>query len=324
MWKTCTMLGLTMATMLASPASAETLRMIAGWSESNAMAYMPGAQFKKNLEAQDVGLDVEILGPETVPPFEQVGPASAGVFDIIYTHAAYHDKAITNATSAMEPDMDIMRSSGIFDAMDAHLQETHNLKLLANTSVGRTGFHCYLSEPLSEDGDWKGRKIRGVSTFAAVIEALGGVPVQTSMGEVYSGIERGVVDGACAPQSVYRGTKHYEVAPYRTEPTFGQNVGYIAMNLDAWNSLSDAEKEAVRQAGIQTEKDTIRIGDEVIASDLEALSEDGVEVTEFTEESFEDVRNAYQQGTWQLVADCCGEDNAREIHEMAIEAGLAE
>lgn len=312
-----------LAAMLAiAPAEARTLKLLASWPESNVMAYLPGAQLKKNLEAMNVDLDIAISGPETVPPFQQLGPVSAGVFDIIYTHPAYHDKAITNATNALAPDMTKIRSSGVFDFMDKYYQETHGLKLLATVAVGSAGYHCYLREPLSANGDWAGRKIRGVATYVPVIEALGGVAVNTDMGEVYSGLERGVVDGACAPQSVFRGTKHFEVAKYRTEPTFGQLVSYIAMNLDSWKDLNDAQRDALNKAAIQTEQDTIRIGNEANAKDLKFLEEQGVKVSKFPDDKYAVVQKAYYDGVWKLVSTCCGEENATKLRKLAVDAGL--
>jgi TRAP-type transport system periplasmic protein len=319
--KFCTFLGVGVALAL-GPANATTLDMIVSWPESNTMAFLPGKQLKENLEAMDVGLEINISGPETVPPFEQVGPTSAGVFDMIYTHPAYHDRAITNVTNILRPEMDLIRSSGVFDYMDEYMQENHNLKLLANVAIGTAGYHCYLREPLSEEGDWSGRRIRGVATYVPVIEALGGAALSTDMSEVYSGLERGVVDGACAPQSVLRATRHYEVAPYRTEPTFGQLVSYIAINLDTWNGLTDVQRDALTEAAIQTEQDTIRIGNDAIDGDLQALAEEGVEVTTFPDDKYEVLLDAYGRGVWDLVESCCGPQAAEDLLEMATEADL--
>ncbi|WP_237065375.1 TRAP transporter substrate-binding protein DctP [Loktanella sp. M215] len=309
---------------VAAPAVADELRMIVSWPETNTMAWMPGAQFKSNLEAENVDLTVAISGPESVPPFEQITPTSTGVFDVIYTYPAYHSKALTVVTNAMEPDMEKIRSSGVFDMIDSYFQQEHNLKLLANVAVGSSGYHCYLKQPLSDDGTWSGRKLRGVSTYVPVIEALGGVAVNTPMSEVYAGIERGVVDGACAPQSVYRATKHYEVAPYRTEPTFGQLVSYIAMNLDTWNGLSDAQKAAVESAAIKTEADTIRIGNEANAEDMDAVAAAGSKVAELPDVQYQKVLSAYYDGVWALAAECCGAELTDEIRQTARDAGLTE
>ncbi|MFT6676927.1 MAG: TRAP-type C4-dicarboxylate transport system substrate-binding protein [Sulfitobacter sp.] len=310
--------------LLTTPSFAEELKMIVSWPETNTMAWMPGAQFKSNLEAAGVDLSVAISGPESVPAFEQLTPTSVGVFDVIYTYPAYHSKALTVVTNAMEPDMPAIRASGVFDMIDSYFQAEHNLKLLANVAVGSAGYHCYLKQPLSAEGDWAGRKLRGVSTYVPVIEALGGVAVNTPMSEVYAGIERGVVDGACAPQSVYRATKHFEVAPYRTEPTFGQLVSYIAMNLDTWNRLSDAQKAAVEAASIQTEADTIAIGNKAITSDMEAVANAGAKVATLPDAQYQKVVNAYYDGVWALAADCCGAALADEIRSKARAAGLTE
>ncbi len=189
-------------------------------------------------------------------------------------------------------------------------------------AIGTAGYHCYLREPLSADGDWAGRKIRGVATYVPVIEALGGTAVNTDMSEVYSALERGVVDGACAPQAVFRATKHYEVAKYRTEPTFGQLVSYMAINLDTWNDLTDAQRDALNKAAIQTEKDVIEKGNAAAKGDLDFLATQGVEVTTFPPDKYALVQKAYYDGIWQLVSDCCGADNSVELRKMATDAGL--
>ncbi|MGN0931622.1 TRAP transporter substrate-binding protein [Falsigemmobacter intermedius] len=310
--------------MLATPGSAQTMRMIQSWNETNVMAYMPALEFKRNLEETGSGIELEIFGTETVPAYEQLTPTQDGVFDFIYTYPTYHSKALNIATSAMAPDMEKIRSSGVFGFMDSYFQKEHNLKLLASVAVGTSGIHCYLRSPLSENSDWTGRKIRGVSNYVPVIEALGGAAVSTDMGELYSSLERGVVDGACAPQSVFRATRHFEVAKFRTEPTFGQMVSYIAMNLDAWNGLSDDVKAKVEEAAIRTEADTIRIGNEAAEGELKALAEAGVEVTRFSDAAYEKVSKAYAEGVWKVVADCCGQDNSDALRKLAVDAGLSD
>jgi TRAP-type C4-dicarboxylate transport system substrate-binding protein len=249
-------------------------------------------------------------------------PLEAGVFDLLYTHPAYHSKGLAVATNAMNGDTATMRSSGVFDKLDEFYQKAHNMKLLAIVPVGTAGYHCYLREPLSADGDWKGRKIRGVSTYVGVIEALGGVPVSTSMGEVYSALEKGVIDGACAPAAVLRATKHFEVAKYRTEPTFGSLASIIGMNLDKWNSLSDEQKKLLADVAIATEKDTIRIGDETLDEDNKAMAEAGVEVTEFPQAVTDKVNQVYYDSVWALAEECCGDDG-KQLRELAKKAGLS-
>ena len=216
-------------------AQAQTMRMLGGWSESNTTAYMPGLQFKQNADKASGGkLAITISGPEAVPPFEQLQPVSAGAFDLVYTHPTYHSKGLAGVAEIVPFGIDKLHSSGVWGFIDEYYQKTHNIKLLALVSVGSEGYHCYLRQPLTAQNDWSGRKLRGVANQHGVIKELGGVPVVMPMGDVYTSVEKGVVDGACAPANVMLATKHYEVAKYRVEPRFGLLVSLIGMNLDKW------------------------------------------------------------------------------------------
>ena len=77
--------------MPASHAQAQTLRLLSSWAENDRPSYINGVIFQKHVkEVSDGKLTISINGPEAVPPFEQLQPVSAGVFDILYTHGAYH------------------------------------------------------------------------------------------------------------------------------------------------------------------------------------------------------------------------------------------
>ena len=313
--------AIVLSVALTAPVQAETLKFLVSWGPNNVVAHMPAAEFAKNLKAANTDLTTEISGPETVPPFEQMTPVSTGVFDLLYTHPAYHSKGLAVVTNAMKPDTDKIRSSGVFAAIDDYYQKNHNMKLLALVPVGTHGYHCYLREPLSADGDWKGRKIRGVSTYVGVIKELGGAPVSTTMGEVYSSLEKGVIDGACAPINVFRATKHYEVAKYRTEPTFGQLVSMIGMNLDKWKSLTDAQRATLDAVGKATEADTKRIGDESLEVDNKAMAAAGVTVTKFPDSVTKRVHSVYYSSVWDVARKCCG-DAVPELEALVKKAGL--
>ena len=185
-----------------SQSQAQTLRLLSSWAENDRPSYVNGLIFQKHAkEVSDGKLTITINGPEAVPPFEQLQPVSAGVFDILYTHGAYHvgSRGLALAADSIDINLDKRREAGIWRFIDEYYQKTHGLKLLALTTQGTNGYHCYLRRPLSPEADWKGRKIRGVVSYHGVIRALGGEPVVLPMGEVYVGLERGVMDGSCGP-----------------------------------------------------------------------------------------------------------------------------
>ncbi|MBN1189676.1 MAG: TRAP transporter substrate-binding protein [Dehalococcoidales bacterium] len=88
--------------------------------------------------------------------------------------------------------------------------------------------------------DLKGLKIAGTSpAHAKTVEALGGVPVLQTEGEVYTSLERGLVDGRLHAWDSTVVWKGMEVTKYRTANVNGPlNLMLILMNMDSWNKLS--------------------------------------------------------------------------------------
>ena len=323
MLRTTLWIGAACALAAAAPAAAQTFSLLTGWGPNNPTAYMPADRFKINLEKSSGGkMNLRISGPEAVPPFEQMQPLTSGAFDVLYTHPAYHSKGLATAAEILPFGPERLRSSGVWDAIDRFYQKTYNLKLLALVPLGSEGYHCYLRQPLTAQGDWSGRKLRGVSTQFGVIKALGGVPVTLPMGDVYSAMEKGVVDGACAPASVLLGTKHYEVAKYRVEPRFGLLVSLIGMNLDRWGKLSKDQQAALAASGVQTELDTARIGDEILNRDNEKLAGLGVQAVRLPKDKGELIRAEFQSSNWEFLQKCCS-PAVDEIRSLARKAGLA-
>ena len=92
---------------------------------------------------------------------------------------------------------DQRHASGMYEAIDKGYQKL-GLKFIAAASSATRGYHIVLRAPVSPAGDLAGRKIRGTPSYNTVINA-GGSPVVLPAGEVYSSIEKGVVDGAAWP-----------------------------------------------------------------------------------------------------------------------------
>ena len=91
---------------------AETLRLLSSWAENDRPSYVNGLIFQKHVKEVSAGkLTIAINGPEAVPPFEQLQPVSAGVFDILYTHGAYHvgSRGLALAADAIEMNLDKRR-----------------------------------------------------------------------------------------------------------------------------------------------------------------------------------------------------------------------
>ncbi|WP_416898661.1 MAG: TRAP transporter substrate-binding protein DctP [Minwuia sp.] len=266
-----------------------------------------------------------VSGPEVVPIFEQLQPVSSGVFDALYTHPVFHagEGGLALTVDAIAVDPIARRASGVWDYVDNFYQQKHGLKMVAMMSVSMYGYHLFTKEPLSDAGDLAGRKVRGTPTYHGVIRALGAEPVVLPGSEIYSALQKGIVDGAGWPAAGMVSMKHYEVANYRLRPTFGAATQPVFINLDSWNGLTNAEKSVLLEAGKLTELEMPWIGNQIQAEEDTRLDELGVEVQQLPADVAAKVQTAFIESIWELGTGCCGEA-AAELRGIALKAGLTQ
>ena len=102
---------------------------------------------------------------------------------------------------------------------------------------------------VSKMEDMKGLKIRSHGTTAKVVKALGGTPVAMPMPELYTALQRGVVDGGMYPVETNKGWKMAEVVKYCTENYANAytTTFFVVMNKDKWNALPADVKKVINQ-----------------------------------------------------------------------------
>jgi TRAP-type C4-dicarboxylate transport system substrate-binding protein len=94
--------------------------------------------------------------------------------------------------------------------------------------------------PVNELSDLKDKKIRIFAKAQAdFIAALGAAPVSMPIAEVYSALERGVLDGAVTGPEIANGFKYEEVVGYASDLLLGPGAGYVVVSEKAWNALPD-------------------------------------------------------------------------------------
>ena len=306
----------------AVPARAETLTMLSSWDESyNAVPVFAQGFAEKLAENSGGDLTVELRGPETVSPFEQLQPVSAGLFDMLFTHGAYHlgETAMAFGMDAVTDDPEARRESGIYDVIDSHYNK-RNLKLIGVFSAA-SGYHIMLREPIGEDGALEGRKIRASGTYHDLVTELGGSVVTLPASEIYSSLERGVVDGAAWPVFGAMDYKWYEVADYMTRPTFGVTNLSMFMNLDTWNGLSEDQQKMVVDTAKELEVEGRLHFEDLWEKEDKAMQEAGLEITQFGDETAENVNAIFAAGIWKQVEAKAGDDG-KAFHDLAVEKGL--
>jgi TRAP-type transport system periplasmic protein len=242
--------------LTASSAAAQevTLRAVSAFAE--------GTEFSKNFERfiEKVNSNGKGLikinyigGPRAVPPFEVGNAVRTRVIDIANVTGAFYTNLMPEADGFKlngKP-MSEQRNNGTWD----FLNQLHNQKLNSQylaRQFHNVPFHIYLNKKI-EKIDFSGLKIRVTPVYRDVVEALGGAPITTPPGEVYTALERGVVDGYGWPITGIFDLGWEKVTKFRMEPPFYSVEVNVLVNLDAWKSLSDAQRRLLNETALWLE-----------------------------------------------------------------------
>src|ERR1700737_2292129 len=194
-----------------------------------------------------------IGGPEAMPPFEVGNALKSGVIDVANSTGAFYTNVMpeSDAWKLTERPMAELRRNGGYDAMAAIYAQKMNAIFLARL-VDNNPFHLYLNKPISTP-DLTGLKLRITPVYRDFFQALGATVVQTAPGEVYTALERGVVDGYGWPITGVFDLGWNEKTKYRVDPGFYTAEVSILINKATWGRLNDAQKKVIADAAAAAE-----------------------------------------------------------------------
>ena len=109
--------------------------------------------------------------------------------------------------------------------------------------LGTSSYGIFTSKPVKKISDLKGKKLRTIGDQAALVKALGAVPVAIVSTEVYTALQRGTLDGSLANPTFGQDYRFDEPCPYYYRLPFGTSTHMMAITIDAWNKLpADLQK----------------------------------------------------------------------------------
>ncbi len=132
------------------------------------------------------------------------------------------------------------RKNGAFEAINKVWNEKGNMQYVGRP-VENQPFHIYTNKKIDKP-DLTGLKIRITPVYRSFFQALGANVITISPGEVYTALERGVVDGYGWPIGGIFDLNWQEKTKYRVDPGFYDAEVSIIMNLPAYKRLTDAQR----------------------------------------------------------------------------------
>ena len=253
MKKTLLLAALALAPV-AAPAQEVTLRVVSAFPENQFYVKRTIEWIEKvNKEGKGVLQLNFIGGPKAIPTFEVGKSVQSGVVDIGFTTGAFYTNVMPEAdilklseTSAAE-----QRKNGGYDLINKIWAEKANMRYLAKV-VEFTPFHLYLTKKIDKP-DLTGLKIRITPVYREFFQAMNAQVMTTPPGEVYTALERGVIDGYGWPIHALFDLNWQEHTKYRVDPGFYNAEVSLVVNLDKWKALSPKQRDYLTKQAVAFE-----------------------------------------------------------------------
>ena len=247
---------LSLAALVPALASAQeaNLRLVSAFPETATYVkhMMPWIQ-KFNAGGKGLAQINFIGGPKAIPTFEVGTSVKNGVVEMAMNTGAFYTNLMPEADFLKLTQITIarQRKNGAFDYINKVWNRKANLVYLARM-VDETPFHLYLTKKI-EKPDLAGLKIRITPVYRDFFASMGATLIQTPPGEVYTALERGVVDGSGWPIHGIFDLNWHEKTKFRVDPGFYNAEVSIIMNLDAWKKLSAKQRGYIERQALALE-----------------------------------------------------------------------
>lgn len=152
--------------------------------------------------------------------------------------------------------------------------------------------------------DLAGKKMRAGGPQAIFHSTMGGSPVSMDAGDIYTAIRLGTIEGTYWDTGGINDMSFHEVVEYAIMP--GWNPAQhqeIFINLDAWNGLTDWQREQIDGIFEEVYFETSRMHAEGVEQALQDLEDAGGEVITLSDEEIARMRDVSINEVWPQVAE---------------------
>ena len=245
-----------------------------------------------NLEARTNGqLTVEsssfpelgIAGPDTLALVRD------GTLDMVSVLGVY--------VAGELPELEIQSLFGIYTEREQQFEATVNLDpylqeiLVENSGGGHVisiNWHngddifLFTKEPLNLPEDFDGMKTRAFGTsISDWIHGMGGEAQFLAFAEVYTALERGILEAGVTGGDAGHGQRWYEVVNYINGPLTSWPTSHNVINKDVWDSIPEDLKAIFEEESARMELEALRLGSIQNELGLQKNINAGLEYIEF-------------------------------------------
>lgn len=248
----------------AVPAQAETVLKVSSCLAKNhdqVEAYF--ATFHNPVNQAKAGIKLHYIGgPEVTPRQKQASALKRGLIDIINCPSAYYGSVVPEArlTGPNTASPNQLRKNGGWALLQKAWAKDLNAYILGWGHWEASTFFIYtkfVPKQSNKTGlDLTGIKMRSTGLYNPFLKAMGATPVNISPGDVYSALERGVVDGLAWPEGSIAKYGWQRFLKYKITPNFYHSTTMTVINLKKFKSLTKAQQKLLVDQGRKFERDS--------------------------------------------------------------------
>ena len=216
---------------------------------------------------------ISLVADGTVEFMEMYGGYIAGefpFFDMMFLWGLYiEDKDQFLAVAATQGDVDRIIS-----------EQTNGGKVIFHGWAGEGPLSYFTKKPIRTLEDLKGQRLRTHSTgLSDWVIGMGAEAQFLAFAEVYTAMERGILDGGSTSPWGAHGQRWYEVVDYIIAPIASTMISFPEiMNAKSWNDLPPDIQQILLEEGAKYELETFRVLPTWNESGIPALLAQGMEL----------------------------------------------
>lgn len=172
------------------------------------------------------------------------------------------------------------------------------------------------ARPIKEPADMKGLKFRVMEqpVYIEMMKSLGASPTPMAMSELYTALQKGVIDGQENPLGHIATKRFNEVQKYLSLSGHTYAAEPLLISKIAWNKLSPEQQEIVRQAAIDTRDWERQLCRDLEGKFLQQIKDAGT--TAINDDVDKEAFAKQTRPVWDMYVKRFGDDNIKAIQNV--------
>lgn len=308
------------ASLVATPALADVVKIDAvSLAPKPVYINKPFKMFVDEVNTKFAG-EIEINwrgGPEVMPPFKQAEGVRNGSVDMTYTSPSYYQGLVpTSGTMNLSYKTYAEIAATNYHERMTELHAEKDLIFLGEIPATQLNFVIYMGEEVSSLEDLIGKRIRVFPTLLPIVKALGAEPIVMGMGDIFTAMERGTIDGymqgPLAQAKQFEGLVKTVIFPgvYR--------AGFpVLINKDTWGMMStDLQQRLTTFLRDDFAPRMDYIWGDDITDNIAQMKAAGFNILELPADEAARYEQLAMDAAWAVTAANAGDEVAAELRGM--------